>query len=83
MSDLSDVFAGEDGSVWERVPDDDPDQLMVLRELSRQLREEAAVHLEALREAREIIAQEFSGDPTEPWRFIDEAIAYRAQPKES
>jgi hypothetical protein len=30
--------------------------------------------VEALRAAREIIYHEFSGDPTEPWGFIDETF---------
>jgi hypothetical protein len=30
--------------------------------------------VEALRAARDIIQHEFSGDPTEPWGFIDEAL---------
>lgn len=42
-------------------------------------RDEALAEIErlraALREAREIIQCEFSGDPSEPWGFIDELLA--------
>jgi hypothetical protein len=74
---MGDLFAGGDGSLWERVPNDDPDQLMVYRELARQLREEAQVHLEALREVAENL------DNRHLAVLAQRALEYRAKPKES